>query len=53
MIFSATSAVKGSPASKSHASSLKQLGQCRRHPETKSVVRTPGPFAMSQYLMFA
>ena len=52
-IFSATASSKGWPASKSQASALKHPGQCTRHPLTKSVVRTPTPLAMSQYLMFA
>ena len=50
---SSTSRVKGLPEEKSQATSLKQPGQCRRHPETKRVVLTPTPFAMSQYLISA
>jgi hypothetical protein len=51
--LSSTERSKGFPAEKDQASALKQPLQCRRHPDTKTVVRTPMPLAMSQYLMLA
>ncbi len=44
---------KGAPYWKSQTSRLKQSLQCRVQPDTKMLTRTPGPLAMSQFLMVA
>ncbi len=41
--------VKGAPYWKSQASRLKQSLQRRVQPDTKTLTRTPGPLAMSQF----
>ena len=53
IIWSSTSRVNGFPAAKSHASALKHPAHLCLHPDTKSVVRTPVPFAMSHCLISA